>query len=58
MYLQSGPSVNFTGILAFNTGIASVGDDFCSDVDVVSRALLLAMLQADQQHLRTVLKNY
>ena len=58
MYLQSRPSVNFTGMLAFNTGMASVGDDFCSDIDTVSRALLLAMLQADQQLLRTMLKNY
>lgn len=44
IYLQSWPSVNFTGILAFNAGVASIGDDFCSDVDTVSRALLLAML--------------
>ena len=45
-------------MLAFNTGMAPVGDDFCSDVDTVSRALLLAMLEADQQHLRTMLKDY
>ena len=60
MYLQSWPSVNFTGMLmmlAFDTGMASVGDDFCSDVNTVSWALLLAMLQADQQHLRTMLNN-
>ena len=38
IYLQSWPSVNFTGILAFNAGVASIGDDFCSDVDTVSRA--------------------
>lgn len=58
MYLQSWPSVNFTGMLVFNAGVASIGDDFCSDVDTVSRALLLAMLQVDQQHLGTMLKNY
>ena len=44
IYLQSWPSVNFTGILAFNAGVASIGDDFCSDVDTVSQALLPAML--------------
>ena len=57
MYLQSWPSVNFTGMLAFNTVMASVGYDFCSDVGTVSQTLLLAMLQVDQQHLRTMLKN-
>lgn len=45
-------------MLSFNTGMASVGDDFCSDLNTVSQALLLAMLQVDQQHLRTMLKNY
>ena len=44
-------------MLAFNTVMASVGDDFCSDVGMVSQTLLLAMLQVDQQHLRTMLKN-
>ena len=45
-------------MLAFNTVMASVGYDFCSDVGTVSQTLLLAMLQVDQQHLRTMLKNY
>ena len=44
-------------MLAFNTVMASVGYDFCSDVGTVSQTLLLAMLQVDQQHLRTMLKN-
>ena len=53
--LQSWTQVNFAGILAVKTDVASVAGDFCSHIRRVLQAVLTAMSQVARRHMRTKL---
>ena len=50
---QSRTRVNFAGIMAVKTDMASVAGDFCSHIRTVSQAVQASMSQVARQHMRT-----